>query len=263
MKRSSYSPASLIVACAATLTLALSATSRADAPDLSDGSNPAEHWSLGLGLVVQQHPYVGVGTRILPFPFVSYRNDNFFIEGLSAGYIVWHGRGMSLAITLSPRLGGYKASDSPALSGMANRNFTLDGGVAATLHRRWGMLRLSGRSDLLGVYNGQILDLSYGMPLPVGRWHVMPSIGVRWQSSNLVDYYYGVTATEARPGRPAYRPGAATDPYFKLSVFSPAVDHWRLFASAGVEALDASITRSPIVAKHYSMMSVVGFLTRF
>ncbi len=166
MKRSSHAPASLIAACAAASTLALSPASRADAPDSIDGGNSAEHWSLGLGLVVQQHPYAGVGTRILPFPFVSYRNANFYVEGLSAGYIVWHGRGMSLAITLSPRLGGYKASDSPALSGMANRNFTLDGGVAATLHRRWGMLRLSGRSDLLGVYNGQILDLRYGMPLP-------------------------------------------------------------------------------------------------
>lgn len=248
----------MIAACAWPLAIAMPRLSQADAP-----GNSADHWSLGLGLVVQQRPYVGVRSRLLPFPFVSYRNGRFYVQGLHAGYVLMRGRGMSLAVTLSPRLGGYKASDSAALSGMANRNFSLDGGLAATLRRRWGVVRFTGKNDLLGVYSGRELNLSYGMPVPVGHWRVMPAVGVRWQSANLVNYYYGVSPAEARQGRPAYQPKSATVPYINISLFSPSIHGWRLFASAGAEEFSTAITHSPIVAKHYGIMTVIGLLTRF
>ena len=41
---------------------------------------------------------------------------------------------------------------------------------------------------------------------PLGR--VEGQVRARWQSDALVDYYYGVTAGEALPDRPAYEPGS-------------------------------------------------------
>ncbi len=50
-----------------------------------------------------------------------------------------------------------------------------------------------------------------------GQCGILPSVGVVWQSSNMVDYYVGVTPEEARPGRPVFIGHSAVN--FRTSLF--------------------------------------------
>ena len=79
-----------------------------------------------------------------------------------------------------------------------------------------------------------------------GGFTFIPTLAVKWQSEDLVDYYYGVRDVEALPGRPAYHPGAAVVPELAL-LATRAFGQWTLFGRVGHSWLPDEIADSPIV----------------
>jgi outer membrane scaffolding protein for murein synthesis (MipA/OmpV family) len=107
----------------------------------------------------------------------------------------------------------------------------------------YGRLNLSAAADTLGRHDGQELELQWSYPL--GR--VEGQVRARWQSDALVDYYYGVTAGEARPDRPAYEPGSGLTWSLGLLTAAPLGKRWLLFVGANIDLLPDAIQDSPIV----------------
>jgi outer membrane protein len=142
---------------------------------------------------------------------------------------------------------GYDADDSDALEGMANRDWTLEVGLATVVEGGWGSLALSATTDVLGEHDGQEVRLTYSIPLGSVRFQVQPAAGIAWYSENLADHYFGVRPGEARAGRPAYAVESATNVFVEVRVLMPLSRRWALVLSGGVEWLDDAITASPIV----------------
>jgi MipA family protein len=149
---------------------------------------------------------------------------------------------------------------------MEDRRMSFDAGLKAELKLPLGedvMLWARVVTDAASRHDGQEAELSVSKKFRSKYFRLTPSVGARFQSSRLVDYYYGVRASEVRAGRPEYEPGQAVN-YFGEVLFSFGISqNWIVVTKAGVEFLDSEIRKSPIVDKDYLLTGIVGLTRRF
>ncbi len=215
---------------------------------------------LGGGGFVQTEPYAGVQARVYPAPVVAYEGERLYVRSAIVGYRVIADHGVMIGPQVQPRIEGFKADDSPFLNGMQDRQWSVDGGVNIEAATPVGLLGVSIVSDLLGRHRGQEVEFRYLVMFPLLGFHVIPSGGVRWKSDHLVDYYFGVRPSEARPDRPAYQGQQAFDPFLRLVVRHNVTKHWSLFTDAQYEWLASEIAKSPIVSKDHQLSLTAGVL---
>ncbi|MGH8397607.1 MAG: MipA/OmpV family protein [Gammaproteobacteria bacterium] len=219
---------------------------------------PRNGFTLGFGVNDTNPGYVGYNHQLTPFPFFSYRNGRFFLAGITAGYVVAKDSGYSLSLMVRPRYLRLKASDSPQLAGLATRQISLDGGAVLSVFGRGGRLNLGLFHDLLNRNKGTEASLGYSYPIHLRSWTLSPGLGIIWESASLTNYYYGVSPAEALPTRPAYAPGAATNPYVGLGLFIPLTPRWRFFSQLRYTRFDTTIQHSPIVDTSHSLSATVA-----
>lgn len=73
-----------------------------------------------------------------------------------------------------------------------DRDFALNLGVELLWNWPQGQLQWQLLQDVSGAHQGLQSELTFSKSWQHGRWAFKPSIGVRWQSAQLVDYYYGL-----------------------------------------------------------------------
>jgi outer membrane protein len=215
---------------------------------------------VGGGVFVQTSPYAGVDARVYPAPVVAYEGERLYVRSAIVGYRLISENGLMIGPQVQPRVEGYSADDSPSLRGMRDRNWSVDGGVNIEAATPVGLLGVSIVTDLLGRNCGQEVEFRYLVMLPVHGFHLIPSGGVKWESENLVNYYYGVKPNEARPGRPAYEGEPVFDPFLRLVIRRKLTKRWSVFSDARYEWLASGITNSPIVSKDYQFTITAGVL---
>ncbi|HEX4299501.1 MAG TPA: MipA/OmpV family protein [Gammaproteobacteria bacterium] len=217
-------------------------------------------WIFGAGVAVTNPGYVGYSRQITPLPLVFYHYGRFFFAGFAGGYLLSNGDHYRVALVLQPTLNRLSSSDSPELAGIQNRQWSLAGGANLETFGDWGHLNVGVFHDLLDRNNGTSANLGYRFPFHAGAWTLSPGIGLRWEDSNLTDYYYGVSAAEARPSRPAYSPGSATSPYASLGVSTPLSEHWQVRGDITYLRFGGAIHDSPIVDRSGSPTIFIGFV---
>lgn len=205
-------------------------------------------WTLGVLAANRDAPYVGLDEGLLFTPLVRFEGERFHIRGLRGGAELYRTGQFSFDGFMAVRLDGYQAKDSPFLTGMDDRDFSLDGGLAAQwTNPKVGQVELAVATDLLGRSHGEEVQLSYTALVKRFGWTFIPSVSVQWQNEALLDYYYGVRQNEALPGRPAYTAGSAVTPQFLLLATHPLGEHWNIYTYLGYSWLPSEITDSPIV----------------
>ena len=214
---------------------------------------PGDSWHgiVGLGVLFRAEPYEAIDNRILFLPHMIVRRGNFFIEGLEAGYRVAEGAQGHFDLILTPRLDGYDADEHALLKGMADRDFSLDGGIATTWREGPFEFKLSAVTDLLHKSEGEEVTVSVGNTyILTGKMTILtPSIGVRWQNEELVNYYYGVNGREARATRSAYTGEATLNYIAAINATYSLSKRSTLFAAVEYERLGDDIYDSPLVDK--------------
>ncbi|HQO37717.1 MAG TPA: MipA/OmpV family protein [Candidatus Omnitrophota bacterium] len=221
---------------------------------------------LGVGAVISTSPYRGVGQTVQPVPMVVYDVKNFYIRGVEAGYHFYSSDSVTLSVVTAPRFMGYDSGDSDALSGMDKRKMSWDAGLRADVDLPIGEdVKVSVKfvNDVLSRYDGREANVALSKRFKSGYFQLTPSIGARLQSSQMVDYYYGVTSAEAATDRPAYDPGHAVN-YFADVMFNFGINkNWIVMTRVGVEFPDSGIRKSPIVGQDVLVTGLVGVARRF
>jgi outer membrane protein len=126
-------------------------------------------------------------------------------------------------------------------------------------------LDLTAMADVLGRSDGAEASIDVARRWFVGdrRGVLVPSLGVVWQSRDLVDYYYGVRPEEALADRPRYSGRSAVSPRAGVLV------SWRLgprvsaTVMARVQLLADEIHSSPIVGRRWTHFELAGLTYRF
>lgn len=225
----------------------------------------AVQWSLGLGGISSPRPYVGASNSFTPLPIIELYYKKLYIQGIQAGYHVIDNKNFAFDVRGRLVFAGLDPDDSPFLEGMTERGTSIEGGLVFDWKPGDYKLSASAYTDLLGRSDGQQvgLDFSRTWTFDRSRWGLTPSIGAVWQSSNFVDYYYGVTAEEARPGRPIFSGHSAINFRSSLLAYLYLTMRVQLVGLVEVQRLDNEIFGSPIVDQRRVVSGFFGVTYRF
>lgn len=162
------------------------------------------HWGLGLGVGTQPRPYTGIGTKTQVLPLLFFENRYVRFLGLGGDIKSPGGGPLSFAFRVRYANDGYRESDAPILSGMDKRKGALLAGGTVAWRSGLGVRSAEALGDVSGASDGTQFKLGYDKPLRLGMFSVTPHIAAVWLDRKTVDYYCGVTASEARTGRAQY-----------------------------------------------------------
>ena len=236
----------------------------------------------GLGGITQ--PYVGAdAVRYVPEPLIIYQNERLEFIGRTLGFTLYDREDEAAETALRVkaigqwRFFGHDASDdSDFLAGMAKRRGTGELGLRAEYEFGRGQVSVQGVADALSRHGGYELEarasyeLSTWLPLSV-----RPNGGVRYQSSSLTDYYFGVDPEEAliqnnasiQDGepivRPAYEVSDAFVPFVGVTARQSVSPKVAVVGGFDLNFLADTVTDSPIVDDDMQLFAFLGMIYVF
>lgn len=221
-------------------------------------------YALGIAVSGGESPYVGDSASNIAYPYLTSFNDSAFtndwllIREGDLGIRWVSDNGWELGAVGRIQTQGFGASDAPELEGLSDRLWTVE--LAPIIgYRRWPVhINFKTYAEILGRHDGLISQLAFSLPRERSRSFMVPSVELIYQNSNYTNYYFGVSAAEARPGRPQYVPDSALNAALKVRWGYEITEQWLLSGSLGYEYLDAEIRNSPIVDKDYLWSGGIG-----
>jgi outer membrane protein len=265
-----FQPSAVNLARVSALAAVLTCAAPAFAQQPHGKDEPEGSWGLGLGVVSGQKAYKGTDRETRALPMLSYENRYVKLSGPNLELKL-----PGLELSDSQRLnfgvvtklfggGGYEASDSPALAGMAERKSSVWAGAKVEWENDVADVKLELLGDASGKSKGQrvVLGLERKWMLSP-KLMLVPQVGVEWVDKKYVDYYYGVRASEATAGRAAYVGKATVNPEISLTGIYRFDKQQSLMLNVGVKSLGKEIKNSPIVGRSTENRVMLGYMYRF
>ncbi len=223
-----------------------------------------KRWSAGLAVLYSTSPYKDDKGRVYPIPVIGYQGDRLSVLGPQVFYTVKRGERWSIDFALQPQFSGYSRSDSKIFEGMNNRRMTIEGGLKGSwgFYERW-KLEVDVYSDLLFQHKGFHGSVGVSRGFSIKKATLTPLVGYEWQSSDFVDYYFGVKDTEATFERPAYKASFNSNVYSSLSYMQPIKDSWLFMGSVTARYFGDEIQDSPLVGKKYELSFLAAIVYQF
>ena len=221
------------------------------------------HWGLGLGVGVERQPYAGVGTKTQAMPLVFFENRYLRVRGPTVDLKLSSAGPVSFALRLRYATDGYKESDAPILSGMDKRKGGLMAGGEASWRSSLGVVSAELLGDVSGASHGEQFKLGYDKPLRLGMFSVTPHIAAVWLDRKTVDYYYGVTAAEARVGRAQYSGIGTVNAEIGVRTGYAVAPNQIVTLDVGATLYGSAIKNSPLVDRSTQASVRLGYLYRF
>jgi outer membrane protein len=220
---------------------------------------------IGAGFVSSTSPYQGVGQKSMAVPVALWNYKGFYIKGIELGYNFYESGRLKLSLLSAPRFMGYHSDDSTDLNGLEDRLASFDAGLGVNVALPWKDSSLDLRlvNDTLSRYDGREAQLKVVKSFRKQYFEFSPNAGVRLQSGEMTDYYYGVKSSEARPGRAQYSPGPAVNCFAGLMFNTGLSPRWLVVTTFEVESLASEIRRSPIVDRDHLFTAVAAVTRKF
>lgn len=221
-----------------------------------ESSAASDSWSLGIGAAVIDSPYAGEGTRVRPFPLVSYEGERVFLSGISGGVHLYESDRFTFDAILAARLYGFDISDLGRTELQANgvdpnllsdRDDGIDAGMRATYRTAFGAIALEGLRDISDASDGYEISLDYRHTWQFDRTALTANAGASWMSSSLAGYYFGILDEEVARGVTAFSPGSVVIPRIGVSLMRPLGSKWQLLGSIEYEFLPSELEDSPLL----------------
>ena len=221
-------------------------------------------YSLGLAVSTRDSPFIGGNNATIAYPYLtSFTNSAFtdnwlLIRDGGYGIRIVTDKKWELGVIGRVRTLGLGNSDAEELIGVADRKWTLELGPTIG-YRAWPVhITWTTYGEITNRHDGFESDLAFSLPIEFDRGFIIPTIKAVYLSDDYANYYYAVTAAEATPNRPEYKPGAAVNAVAKLRVGYAIADKWLLAATLGVDFLASEIRNSPIVDKDRILFGTIG-----
>ena len=144
-----------------------------------------------------------------------------------------------------------------------DRDYAIELGVEMLTDGSWGALQFSAFHDVSGTHEGFELYANYSYGWRRQRLYIEPSIGASYNSSDLNNYYWGVTDDEASVVVAPYEAEAGLNWHARLMVGYQLSRHWGLSLVAEYERINDEAAASPIVKEHEVLGYFAGMAYRF
>jgi MipA family protein len=248
-------------ACADSLTDLGEFYSAEDIPGKTDAAPSNFHGLLGAGLFNFQK-IIGDNNRqtaLLPIIILTYQDWAYWSIGGGGVWLLQSAdRKLKLGVGLKVHRGYTEESDT-VYAGMDTRKRSVDGSVNALWKTGIVNSSLHYYHDIGKASNGDTVTLkfSHAFTLSTG-FKLIPNVGAEWLSANEIDYYYGVTAAESTPSRPAYTGQATINYSAGLNTTYLLNRSWLLLGGIHYSQLGSGISDSPLVSQSNSLLLYAG-----
>lgn len=244
-------------ACAACLSSAWAQATHEPTPEAGP------QWGLGIAAGMERKPYRDFDNKGLAIPMVTFENKwvSVAVPGIdvklpSAGPV-------SLRLRARYAGDGYEADDSPYLVGMEKRKGSLWLGAAAIWRNEVANLSAELLADGLGNSKGTRFKVQVDRRFSAGGFGFTPRLAAHWVDRKYVDYYYGVTAVEARSDRAEYAGKAVTNVEVGLRVDYALAPRQTVFLDVSATSFGSGIKNSPLVNRSSQTGVRLGYVYRF
>lgn len=203
-------------------------------------------WAAGLTTRLQTSPYISEDTRLDFLPEIYYTGEQWYLAGTQAGWQHEIDQGLYVDAFSRYRFGGYTEDLVSDLADM-RRTGTVEAGAQLIKDTGIGQFRAGASHDLLNRHQGWSASLEWRTDW---QWHnttLTPILAIDHDSAEVNDYFYGVEAAEAQPGRPAYDAAASTQLRLGLESWTRLGKAHLLGLSLSHTRLDDTVADSPIV----------------
>lgn len=136
------------------------------------------------------------------------------------------------------------------------------GGIEYNLSLNSVELQLQYLSDFTGVHHGEEARISLAKHWVSGRHHLIASAGAVWQSSEVVNYYYGLTPAEADERGP-YATEDAISALVRFDWNYELTQRWDLRLLASYRQLPDEISASPLITDNKVITVFIGGVYHF
>lgn len=226
-----------------------------------------EKLTIGAGSFMQTQPYIGADGVITPTPVIFYDNSIVYARWVRVGaYFLGNQNeddSWGFSLTAQPRINYYKASDSTYLTGMSDKKSTIEGGLAFSATKGDAYVEILALNDVLSNHDTWTFNTEIGYKVGFGNFSFYPSLLFNFQSSKFINYYYGVTPSEATASRPAYNASSALQIGVQTYIEYPITNKFSIFGNIRADRLPSEATKSPIVTDHYMITGLVSLLYTF
>lgn len=223
--------------------------------------------TIGGGVRAEQQIYRGMESEIQPVPFLLYENGPLELQaynGIHAAFSLLQSEYFAISVFGSLDMNaGYDPGDSVYLKGMDELETLYGAGVALEAGYDGWEVELSFHQDFSGEHDGQEVELGLGYRWWMLGFECRPNVSITWMSDEVVDYFYGVSAREARTDRPAYSPKSAFEFEAQLMIERPFLENFTWVGLVEISTFDGEINDSPIVGEDYEFSAVVGVAYSF
>jgi len=205
-------------------------------------------WSLGAGVISTGSPYAGTDSEVLVLPMITYEGEKLSFKGFSLDYKLLEDKGFNWSVILEPG-DNFDTSDSDieAIRALDDRKLSLYAGTQISYATRFGKVSASATHDVIGHGDGAKFKTNYSYPIKLSKQLMLiPSVGVELNSSNVSNYYYGVTQDESTTYAP-YELGSTVNYNAGLFLMYYINKNWNVNAMVSYQQLDSDIEDSPII----------------
>lgn len=220
-------------------------------------------WGVGLAIMQETAPYRGVNDETKALPVITFENRWIRVFGPGVEFKLGTFGDTAFGLTASYSDNGFKASDSPFLSGMSERKGGAWVGFRARHSFRWATLTGELSADASDNSGGQKVKIGIERRFAVGELGISPRLTATWMDRKYTSYYFGVSESDARQGRAAYSPDATVNTLIGMRLDYRVAPQQMLFFDLGVEALGKEIRNSPLVERRSVPEVRLGYLYSF
>ena len=221
--------------------------------------------TIGFGPYIQTQPYEDVDDILLPSPVIFY-DDGLFYVRWSRGGVYFLGDkqdnyAWGFSLTTQPRTYGYEKNE---IKGMDERETTWEGGLAFSAKTDSAYIEIMALTDIFDRYDSWILKTELGYDFKLGDFSLYPSLIVIYQSSDFLNYYYGVKESETgTSGFNQYTPDDGFLLGAQTYIEYPFTDKLSALINIRADKLSQEATDSPIVTEDYIYSGLVSLIYTF
>lgn len=220
--------------------------------------------TIGAGAFFQTKPYKGVDANILPSPVIFFDNSIVYVRWSRAGVYFLGEKNEDYAwgfsLTAQPRVYGYKPND---IVGMDERKKTFEGGLAFSAKVDSTYMEIMFLTDMLQRHDSWVLRSEFGFDFKAGDFSFYPNLILAYESSEFLNYYYGVKKSEELGSRKAYFPNGGLLLGAQTYIKYPITKELATLVNLRVDKLSNEATSSPIVNDDYIYSGLLSLIYTF
>ena len=198
-----------------------------------------------------------------------YRFKRFFIDANAESYSqfqvglnAYSGKDWSFDFLVAGSEFGAQSELNKTLEEFTNRQPGTNVGVRASGYSGPLILQLEFMRDVTGAHGGHLATATIARQWLFHNWNFHALAGLRYESSDSLDYQFGLSESQATEEYPAYEAKAGTTAVLEVGLTYPLNEYFVYRATARYWRFPDSISNSPVITDdgYYALVNSMFFV---